>query len=171
MRITHQPIEPIRKRRQVPLQPDRAFDLFTAGMHRWWPLATHSIGGVATTGVRFEGRIGGRVVEVTEEGEEYVWAEVIAWDPPHRFVLAWHPQIDPVAASTLEVVFRPIPSGTEVALQHRGWEEFGEEIGYRLREEYDPGWEMVLAPFETASANTETSWGACPRAAHRRTSG
>ena len=29
----------------VPCAPERAFDLFTARIHSWWPMATHSVGG------------------------------------------------------------------------------------------------------------------------------
>ena len=61
MRLSPNPIEPVRKTRVVPLDPDEAFDLFTTRMGTWWPLLTHSIAETQATGVRFEQRIGGRV--------------------------------------------------------------------------------------------------------------
>ena len=153
MRLSDRPIEPVRKTRTVPLDPDRAFDLFTTRMGTWWPLASHSIAERNATGVRFEERIGGRIVELTEDGTEHAWADVIAWDPPHRFVVAWHPSIEPDAATILEVRFSPAPhGGTRLELEHRGWEELGAEQGNAVRAGYQSGWSVVLEPFEKASS-------------------
>lgn len=152
MRLSDTPIEPVRKTRAVPLDPAEAFDLFTTRMGTWWPLAAYSIAEERATGVRFEGRVGGRVVELTDDGDEHAWADVIAWDPPHRFVLAWHPSRDPEAATILEVRFGPAPGGgTQVDLEHRGWEELGAERGAAVRAGYHSGWDEVLEPFEQAT--------------------
>ena len=139
-------IPPIRKTRVVPLTVAEAFELFTVRLGDWWPMTTHSISGSAEAGVRFEGRIGGRVVEVSPSGAEWSWAEVTAWDSPHRFVLSWHPHPAPVAASVLEVRFSADEAGCRIDLEHRGWEAFGFEDGTRHREAYDPGWDEVLSP-------------------------
>ncbi|MGI9597336.1 MAG: hypothetical protein ACR2QK_14330, partial [Acidimicrobiales bacterium] len=64
MRKSQQPIEPVIKERDVAQPVEKAFELFTEGMGRWWPLASHSIGQDSAADVRFEGRIGGRVVEI-----------------------------------------------------------------------------------------------------------
>lgn len=144
-------IAPVTKSRTVALEVEQAFDLFTARIGEWWPVATHSINAAPDLAVRFEGRVGGRVVEIAADGSEYSWADVLAWNPPHRFVLSWHPNREPEAASTLEVRFAPAPAGgTEVTLEHRGWEEFG-DTGPELRDNYDSGWDVVLAPFEGAA--------------------
>jgi hypothetical protein len=153
MKLSENPIEPVRKMRVVPLDPGEAFDLFTTRMGIWWPLFTHSIAEHKATGVRFEERIGGRVVELTEDGSEYSWADVIAWDPPHRFVLAWHPSVEPDVATILEVRFSPAPGGgTQLDLEHRGWEELGADQGNEVRDGYQSGWDHVLEPFEKESA-------------------
>ncbi len=142
-------IPPVRKTCTVPLPPEQAFDLFTARMGEWWPVETHSISADdgAVRALRFEGRSGGRVVEVTTDGREYRWADVLAWNPPRRFVLSWHPTVEPVAASRLEVTFRAVDGGTEVLLIHSLWEEFGEDGG-PLRDRYDTGWDVVLDRLE-----------------------
>lgn len=143
-------VPPVVKRRVVALDPAAAFELFTAGLGAWWPLESHSVWQEAAAGVRFEGRVGGRVVEIGPGGSECNWADVLAWDPPERFVLSWHPSPEPVAASTLEVRFRVVEAGkTEVTLEHRGWEEFGAD-GAALRENYDSGWDIVLTGLDTA---------------------
>lgn len=138
-------IPPIRKTCTVPLSPEAAFELFTARMREWWPVGTHSISEntAAVRALRFEGRVGGRVVEVTTDGREYSWADVLAWNPPTRFVLSWHPTVEPVAASRLEVTFTAVEGGTEVVLTHGAWEEFG-AAGTSLRDRYDTGWDMVF---------------------------
>ncbi|HEX6338114.1 MAG TPA: metalloregulator ArsR/SmtB family transcription factor [Jiangellaceae bacterium] len=142
-------IPPVQKTCTVPLPPERAFDLFTDRMGEWWPVETHSISADASAvrALHFEGRVGGRVVEVTADGQEYSWADVLAWNPPTRFVLSWHPTTEPVAASRLEVTFRAVESGTEVVLVHSAWEEFGEE-GSALRDRYESGWDLVLKQLE-----------------------
>ncbi len=138
------------KSRRVPIGVEEAFELFTERIETWWPMTTHSITERADAGVVFEGRVGGRVLEIAPDGTEYSWADVLAWSPPHRFVLSWHPNPEPIAASTLEVRFTPTEGGSEVLLEHRGWEEFGEE-GEELRAGYESGWDVVLTPFEDAS--------------------
>jgi hypothetical protein len=145
-------IEPVRKTRIVALAPSEAFDLFTERIETWWPLATHSISGSGDARVRFEGRVGGRVIEITPDGSECSWADVLAWNPPERFVLSWHPSRHPVAATTLEVRFSPEGDDCRIELEHRGWEEYGAEQGLLHRADYEPGWDGVLAHLERAVA-------------------
>lgn len=151
MRLSSTPITPVIKTRTVALPPQKAFELFTRRMGEWWPVTTHSIAGERVAELRFEEHVGGRLIEVAEDGTEHSWAEVLAWNPPHRFVLSWHPTVEPTAASTLEVRFAPATDGgTELHVEHRGWEEFG-PAGKKLRSEYEPGWDFVLQPFEVAA--------------------
>ena len=155
MRLSTTPIAPVSKARTVALPPQKAFELFTRRMGEWWPVATHSIAGEHVAELRFEQHIGGRLVEVADDGTEHSWGEVLAWNPPHRFVLSWHPSAEPTAATTLEVRFAPATDGgTELHLQHRGWEEFGAD-GEKLRGQYEPGWDFVLRPFEEAASLLE----------------
>ena len=152
LRRSATPIEPVRKERRLALAPPAAFRLFTADMGSWWPLATHSIAGDDAIGVRFEEREGGQVVELTGAGVEYPWADVLAWDPPNLVVLSWHPTVEVVAASIIEVRFEIDGDGCRMHLEHRDWEAFGEGLGNELRVRYDPGWDLVLAPFEARAA-------------------
>lgn len=151
MRKSTSPIEPVIKVREVPLAPEQAFELFTERLRQWWPLASHSIGGESTHDVLVDGRVGGRIIETAADGTEHSWADIIAWDPPHRFVMAWHPNPAPVAASIVEVRFEPTASGCRLHLEHRGWDEFGAELGAATREQYEPGWDQVLDPYLAAA--------------------
>ncbi|MDX1622188.1 MAG: SRPBCC domain-containing protein [Nitriliruptorales bacterium] len=142
--------DPVVKRRVVSIDTATAFELFTRRLEEWWPLDTHSVSGHDLAGVRFEERVGGRVLEVTPDGARYSWADVVAWDPPYRFALSWHPTPEPVAASRIEVTFSEAESGTIVNIHHSGWKEFNRNAS-RLRNEYDRGWEVVLAAFTAAA--------------------
>ena len=91
-------VEPIRKTISVAIPPDRAFELFTERMDSWWPLHTHARAvsefegeEVKTERVEFQTRAGGAVLEHLSNGQVLAWAEVLAWEPPSRFVLAWRP--------------------------------------------------------------------------------
>ena len=151
MRLTTSPIRPVRKRRVVPVPAERAFALFTDGLATWWPLITHSIAEEDAVDVRFEPRVGGRVIEVARDGSECNWADVIAWDPPHRVALAWHPNPEPIAATVVDVRFTPVDGGTQVDLEHRAFEELGVDGRPAARAGYDQGWEPVLDDFTAAA--------------------
>jgi uncharacterized protein YndB with AHSA1/START domain len=126
----------------VPLPPDRAFELFTARVAEWWPLAgDHSITGERAAGCTIEPFAGGRVFEYSHDGEEHDWGKVLAFDPPHRVVMTWHPGGGP--ATEVEVRFTPADDGTYVELEHRGWEAFGDAVE-EVRRGYVEGWPFVF---------------------------
>jgi hypothetical protein len=151
MRLSTTALEPVRRRRVVALPVEEAFDLFTAKLASWWPLATHSIAEHDAVDVRFEAHVGGRVVEITRDGTECSWADVLAWDPPHRVALSWHPNPQPVAATIVDVRFSTVDGGTPVDLEHRAFEELGDADGPATRAGYDEGWDPVLEDFVAAT--------------------
>lgn len=145
---TSELIAPVTKTRELSVGVEVAFEMFTTRIAEWWPVATYSIHHDEVADVRFEGRVGGRVVEITKDGAEYSWAHVLAWDPPTRLALSWYSDSEPIASSTLEVRFTPLSEEkTRLDLEHHGWEEFGEE-GAALRDRYESGWDAVLRPLE-----------------------
>ena len=128
---------------------EHAFATFTERINDWWPLAKHSIDwyetGTPAESVFFQGGAGGQVYERTSKGEELKWADVIAYEPPHRFVLAWSPYRDENRPKTeIEVTFIDDGGKTRVELVHRGWEVFGAEAA-EAREGYSEGWSSLLA--------------------------
>lgn len=151
MKLSSTPIDPVVKTRDLPLAPDQAFRLFTERMGDWWPLISHSISQDPDCTVTVEERVGGRIIETAPDGQQHSWAEIIAWDPPHRLAMAWHPNPQPEAASIIDVRFEATGGGSVMHLEHRGWEEFGLEAGSAARDQYDPGWDMVLQPFADAA--------------------
>jgi uncharacterized protein YndB with AHSA1/START domain len=127
----------------VDFAPAEAFELFTARIASWWPATSHSYGGDKVTDVVLEPRVGGRLYEVTDEGEQD-WGHVRAWDPPNGFELLW--LIGQANGTEVEVTFEPDGPGSRVTLEHRGFEVL------ETRENYDGGWGVVLGQFvESAS--------------------
>lgn len=65
-------LPPIIKTLQVPLAPDRAFDLFTLRMGESWPLATHAVSAevckAPATGVEVPQEVGGIVLKTLADG-------------------------------------------------------------------------------------------------------
>ena len=106
----------------VPCPPDRAFDYFTRDIGRWWPLASHSLGGRTPSTSRFEPREGGRLVETLRDGDEHTWGTVTAWQPGRRVAFSWHLDRDPATAQYVDVHVRGDRDGTRVTLTHGGWE-------------------------------------------------
>lgn len=147
-------VQPVRKSVTVPLGVTQAFELFTAGLDRWWPTATHSIGRDRVRCCALEPRVGGAVYEEHEDGTRCEWGRVLRWEPPERLVVSWHPGRDPEQAQEVEVRFLEATGGARVELEHRGWERLGEDA-LEVRDRYDEGWVPVLGAF-TEAAETET---------------
>jgi uncharacterized protein YndB with AHSA1/START domain len=150
-------IPPVESVVTVAWDPERAFRRFTEKIAEWWPLETHSMGQEKADTVVFETREGGRVYERSTDGTETTWGTVLAWDPPHRFVMSWHPGREPSTAQELEVAFQPSEGGTRVAVTHTGWEKLGPE-GATMQTNYSEGWVFVLDRYR-GSAETGSATG------------
>lgn len=145
---------PVLKSVVVALEPRQAFVLFTRDISRWWPLAQYSCAGADAVSVSVEERVGGRVVELAQDGSRHVWGTVQVWDPPRRFAMTWHPQSAPEEATTLAVSFTAEGNRCRLDLVHSGWERRPEPE--RARRNYDGGWDVVLAAYtDRAAQGTE----------------
>jgi uncharacterized protein YndB with AHSA1/START domain len=133
---------------------ERAFQAFTASFDAWWPRG-HHIGAADMAEAVIEPRAGGRWYEKGVDGSECDWGRVLAWEPPHRLVLAWHiggdwqyhPEAD--RASEVEVRFTPEgPDATRVEIAHRHLERHG-DTGVSLHESVsaEGGWGSLLDLF------------------------
>jgi uncharacterized protein YndB with AHSA1/START domain len=141
---------PVRKSVTVPAAPQRAFELFTAHMHEWWPLATHSVGGEQSVRVTFGDGAGAAIVETMADGATCVWGTITHWEPPHRVAFTWHAGTAETEATRVDVTFTESGAGrTEVRLVHSGWERRPD--GASARETYDSGWDPVISSFGEAA--------------------
>jgi uncharacterized protein YndB with AHSA1/START domain len=136
-------LEPLRRTAVVRRKPEEAFDIFTARIATWWPYTQYSIHQEETVSCAIEPRVGGQVYETSKSGERGIWGTVLAWDPPRRFVMTWHPGHEADTAQEVEVRFVAVPEGTRVELEHRGWEKLGAGAE-EARSNYNGGWAHVF---------------------------
>jgi hypothetical protein len=143
--------EPVCKTVTVPATSRRAFELFTANMHEWWPLATHSVGAEDAVSVTFGEGVGAVILETLADGTTSVWGTVTLWEPPYSVAFTWHPGAAETEATRVEVTFtQSSPGSTVVRLIHSGWERRPD--GASARKNYDSGWDPVVGCFAEAAA-------------------
>jgi len=152
-------IAPVRKSIVVEASPEKAFEVFTARLDRWWPKKV----GIGTAPVResiLEPVVGGRWYTRCEDGTEAVVGHVLVWQPPERLVVSWEVSAewkpDPRPAFTSEVEVRFIAdsaSQTRVELEHRNFERMGAAAGEKMRQDVDGGWPGMLELFAKETSN------------------
>ena len=155
-------VVPLRRppvRQSTVVRSDRAhtFDVFVRTIGIWWPVNPFSAGKDRVRDVTIEPRTGGRVYETWQDGTQVTWGELLAWDPPERFVMTW--TMTPVPTE-VELRFRVLgPALTQVEVEHRGWEALSDEQlaedcalpGGYLGGSYAAGWTRILARMVAAA--------------------
>ena len=150
-------IAPVRREVTVETSQARAFEVFTAGIDRWWP-REHHIGKSPLARSVLEPGAGGRWYAVCQDGTECDVGRVLVWDPPHRLVLAWQItarwQYDPSFVTEVEVVFTALgPKRTRVQLEHRDLERYGDDAAaFRKTIDEAGGWGLLLESFARSAA-------------------
>ena len=71
-------IDPLKLAFEVRCPVERAFEVWTARIDRWWP-ADHTVSVDSGLTVVLEGHPGGRIFERTTAGVEHEWGWVTAW--------------------------------------------------------------------------------------------
>jgi uncharacterized protein YndB with AHSA1/START domain len=143
-------IEPIELTFDVACPVVRAFELWTAGISRWWP-RDHTVTAVDELVVVLEGRVGGRIFERLPGGIEHDWGEVTVWEPPTRLGYTWHLKRDRTDATDVEIRFASLGDATRVEIAHRGWERLGRG-GADWRDRNRGGWATLLPHYVAAAA-------------------
>jgi uncharacterized protein YndB with AHSA1/START domain len=121
---------PVRKTVMVNATIEHAFKVFTEGFDTWWP-RSHHIGKSPMEKAVIETRTGGRCYTRQVDGTDCDWGQILVWDPPHRFVLAWQIthewgyEPDLAKSSEVDVRFTAEGAGTRVDLEHRHFERMG----------------------------------------------
>jgi uncharacterized protein YciI len=146
-------LPPIHREVLVDAGPHKAFEVFTARIGDWWPLATHSVYGEGGS-VAFED---GQIIERSAAGDSTVWGRVTRWEPPDAVAFTWHPGQPGEEAMDVTVTFAVAGEQTLVTLEHRGWEVRANPAA--VRAEYESGWPVVLESYRAeVSGPGETSW-------------
>jgi uncharacterized protein YndB with AHSA1/START domain len=141
---------------EVAAPPERAYEVFTGGIDRWWNRDHHVLPGTLKE-IGVEPREGGALWEEMDSGERCTWGRVLVWDPPRGFAFSWMigpdwgvPASD-APASRVTVSFTPTEGGTLVELVHdrldahgEGWEKVRSGVGA------DGGWPNGLRLFAAA---------------------
>jgi hypothetical protein len=134
--------DPLRIGFEVACSIHHAYVTWTERMSTWWP-ADHTVSG-APTAVVLEGRVGGRIYERTEQGEEHDWGVVTGWRPPEQLSYRWHLGVGPEGATDVEVRFTGLDDNrTRVEIEQSGWEPLG-AAGPELRRRNQVGWESLV---------------------------
>ena len=144
----------VRRTITVAAAPQRAFEVFTAQLGRWWPREFH-IGATEMADFVLEPKAGGRWYEVGVDGTQCEVGRVTSFDPPDSFVLAWQLngsfQYDPDPAHASEVEVRFVAAGpaqTRIELEHRGFERHGTDAdAVRASIDSPQGWDYCLDLF------------------------
>jgi len=143
-------IEPVRKSVVVRSTAQRAFEVFTGGIDRWWPKA-HTIGTTPLLESFIEPFVGGRWYGRHADGAEVAIGHVLVWEPGARFVCTWEisadwkPDARDAYTSEIDVRFADQADGTtRIELEHRNFERMGAAAGEKMRGEVERGWPAII---------------------------
>lgn len=153
-------IAPVTKTVVVETAQARAFEIFTAGIARWWPRFASFNKASPMKDMAIEGRVGGRWYETGEDGSEVTLGRVVAWEPPARFALTWdinrkwtQAQVTP---TEFEVRFAAEgPDATRVELTHHLFERLGAQAGAEMRTDVERGWSEMVERFKANAEGRE----------------
>jgi uncharacterized protein YndB with AHSA1/START domain len=109
---------------RVSVSPERAFEVFTGEIGRWWRRNdlfrfTRNSPGVFS----FESGLGGRFVETSPTGDIFEVGRITAWEPGVRLAFTWRQEsLTADQLTYVEVRFEPVGDETRVTVEHRGWD-------------------------------------------------
>lgn len=122
----------------VDVDPDTAFEVFTAEIDAWYLIDRHTVPDVTrTVAIRLEPFVGGRLLDVhdpgTGEGREM--GRVTAWHPGHRLIFVDNRETE------VEVRFEPLGVRTRVTVEQRGLDRLPPDEREHVRRF---GWHLLL---------------------------
>jgi uncharacterized protein YndB with AHSA1/START domain len=120
--------------------PAHAFEVFTTKTDLWWPRG-HRRTAAAT--MVFEPRPGGRLLEKSPDGGEWVIGRITAFEPPRHLSFDWFPG-SPAAPTQVDVDFRAADAGAEIAIVHRALSDGAIAAWPSKVALFEKGWDTVL---------------------------
>lgn len=116
---------PVRQSTLVRSDVGHTFATFVRTIGVWWPVRRFSTGQARVRDVTFEQRSDGRGYETWQDGTVVDLGELLAWEPPKRFVMTWRATS---VATGVGLTFTALgPALTRGAVEHRGWETLSDE--------------------------------------------
>lgn len=139
--------EPLVKTIEVPCGQQEAFEVFVHEMNTWWPLTKFSASvkfGTVPEGLRVDPKVGGKIVETSQDGIEYLWGTITSYDPYDYVRMDFHIGLSAETASVVEVRFTALGAErTRVELTQSEWERFG-EFAKMMYNGYPKGWVVIF---------------------------
>jgi len=134
----------IRQAIQVACQPEKAFDVFTTQIDRWWPAERRHLSGKTTVKIEPSGRFW----EENESGQVVELGKVTTWEPPQKLVLDFYPGTGPDAPTEATITFTPTADGTRIEVLHQPTER-SKHLFDQMAPAYDSSWTLLLKALET----------------------
>jgi hypothetical protein len=128
--------------------PGETFDAFMSRVSDWWPLDTHSVspylGEPAPDTVVIERYEGGKIFEISANGEHRIWGTILDYQEGRSVTFSWYPGLSENDATKVSVEFEIADDGkTIVTLVHSGWEARGDKAE-EIRGNYVTGWTDIM---------------------------
>ncbi len=139
--------DPIVKTVTVPLDPDRAFRLFTEEIADWWPRDTAA--GTDSPSIHVPETVGEEVIETRPDGSTTRWGTVTEHHPGRAFGMTWHPGRPEEEASYVRVTFDTVADGTQITVIHDNWPALN-AITTLYACAATPAWQSALRRYATA---------------------
>jgi len=159
--------EVVRVSIEVPVSPERAFQVFTEQIDLWWKKGPRFRFESPWEGTMFlESGVNGRFLHVSDDGTGHAFeiGRVRVWEVGRRLVLSWRlPNFEAGQETEVEILFDETARGTRVSVEHRGWETI--PIGHAARHgkqgvdlEFMRGqnWAEILKSFQRVTILIET---------------
>jgi len=122
---------------RVEASPALAFQVFTDDVDLWWKRGiAYRVAGNKPSTVRFEGQLGGRLVEVLASGGRvHEVGRVLVWNPGQHLAFEFRgPNFQPDQVTRVDVRFEEQPDGaTRVTVEHSGWDSLPADHPVRHR--------------------------------------
>ena len=116
----------------VEVGPTEAFRIFTEEVDSWWGHGPQFRTAGKISEMRFEPRVGGRLLVIEGSAEPFVLGQIKVWDPPKRLVFDMGGRAFAEGEWTeVEICFEAEGEATRITVDHRGFEKFPADHGLR----------------------------------------